>query len=94
MISTEDIKKLSDLARIEISDEEAENLRSEINPILDFVGQVKSVAGDMKDEVQVGHVRNVLREDGEATDPGTYSKELVAEFPESENGYLKVRKIL
>ena len=45
MISKEEIKKLADLARIEIGEEEIENLRGEMDSILEYVGQVKSIAG-------------------------------------------------
>ena len=37
MISKEDIKKLADLARIDIKDEEAENLGKEMDDILEYV---------------------------------------------------------
>lgn len=106
MISKEEIKRLADLARIEIKEEEVEGLRGEMDSILDYVGQVGSIAplnvtrpngssgrrgegGDIDFEVI-----NVLREDGKPTPSGTYTKELVAEFPESQKGYLKVKKIL
>ena len=94
MISKEDIKKLADLARIKISETEAESLTGEMDAILDYVGQVQSVTGKDLSGVDVGIQRNVLREDSEPNQPGTYSKELIAEFPEKENDYLKVKKIL
>lgn len=94
MISKEDIKKLADLARIEVSDKEAENLTGEIGSILDYVGQVQKVAGTDDVGVEVGFVKNVFREDENPTESGAYSKELIAEFPEKEGDYLKVKKIL
>lgn len=96
MISKEDIKKLADLARIEIKEEEMESLALEIEAILGYVGQVKSVVGFHSDKggIEIGGIHNVLREDANPTESGTYSKELIAEFPESENNYLKVKKIL
>ena len=94
MISKEEIKKLAELSRIEISEEEAEALVKDIEPILEYVGQVKEIAGEMDEGVQLGPVYNVMREDKDPTPTGTYSKELIAEFPESQDGYLKVKKIL
>lgn len=104
MISKEEIKKLADLARIDMKDEEIENLRGEMDAILDYVGQVKSITGGgivgvpspeqgEGDTIVRGEV-NVMREDQNPTESQTYSQELIAEFPESENNYLKVRKIL
>ncbi len=95
MISKETIKNLADLARIEIKEEETAKLAGEIEAILEYVGQVKSVAGDMKEGVEFGPVRNVMREDvPNPIGPGAFSKELIAEFPDKEGDYLKVRKIL
>ena len=102
MVSKEDIKKLADLARVEVADEEAESLAGEIDAILAYVGQVKEVVGNTGfpspdkgeglREARCGV--NIMREDINPTESGTYSKELIAEFPESENNYLKVKKIL
>ena len=101
MISKEEIKKLADLARIDMGDEEIENLRSEMDAILDYVGQVKSIQGLHPDEARPKGVAeeglgviNVMRDDTDPTDSETHSKELIAEFPESENNYLRVKKIL
>lgn len=100
MISKEEIQKLAELARIEIKDGEMESLRNEIDAILDYVGQVRSVAGG-RDSVfspnrkkAIGGVINVMRDDTDPTASGTYSKELIAEFPNREGDYLKVKKIL
>ena len=94
MISKDEIKKLADLARISIEDEEAVELAGEIDMILGYVGQVKSVTGEMKERVNMEALRNVMREDANPTESGTYSKELIAEFPQKEGDYLKVKKIL
>lgn len=94
MVSKEDIKKLADLARIGMGEEEAEGLAGEIDAILAYVGQIKTMAGEEVKSVDVGELRNVMREDANPNEPGTYNKELIAEFPESENNYLKVKKIL
>ncbi len=94
MISEDDIKKLAELARIEVSDGEAESLGGEISSILEYVGQVKSVVGDEKEGVEFGPVWNVMREDENPNESGSFSKELIAEFPDKEGDYLKVKKIL
>jgi aspartyl-tRNA(Asn)/glutamyl-tRNA(Gln) amidotransferase subunit C len=94
MISKEEIKKLADLARIDVNDEEIDGLRGDMDAILDYVGQIKEVTGNTKVGSEIKALRNVLREDGEPTESETYSKELVAEFPNKEKNYLKVKKIL
>ena len=98
MISKEDIKKLADLARIEIEEEEVESLRGEMDAILGYVGQINEVTGSVSPLLHLGEgqgVRfNVFRKDENPTESGTYSQELISEFPERENNYLKVKKIL
>ena len=46
MVSKEEIKKLADLARIDIEEGEQEKLASEIDAILEYVGQIKEVTGE------------------------------------------------
>ena len=77
-----------------MNDKEAESLSGEISSILEYVGQVKSVVGDQTDGIEMGPAANVLRDDINPTEPGTYSKALTAEFPDKEGDYLKVKKIL
>lgn len=100
---------MADLARIEIKEEELDKLRGEIDSILEYVGQVKSVAGShfapapddakampdqSRDEAEIGLLRNVMRKDANPTLSGTYTKELLAEMPATKENYLKVKKIL
>ena len=93
MVSKEEIKKLALLARIEVEDDALEGLRADIESILDYVGQVKSMSGQSLG-VDAGALINVWREDENPTESGTYSEEIIKEFPQEERGYLKVRKIL
>lgn len=97
MISKGDIKKLADLARIEIKEEEQEQLATQIDEILGYVGQVSHVASQasaMRGGVDDTQIQNVMREDASPHEPGTYSRDLINEFPEKEGDYLKVKKIL
>jgi aspartyl-tRNA(Asn)/glutamyl-tRNA(Gln) amidotransferase subunit C len=102
MISKEEIKKLADLARIEMEEEEMQQLSGEMDAILNYVGQVKEVAGKTgfpSPDQGEGHAIagggvNIMREDQNPTESETHSQELIAEFPKSENNYLKVKKIL
>ncbi len=93
-ISQEDVKKLADLARIEMTEAEMQELSKEMDSILEYVGQVQKVAGETATEVEVGPVFNVMREDTNPTEGGTNSKEIIAEFPNKEDDLLKVKKIL
>ncbi|MEK7642455.1 MAG: Asp-tRNA(Asn)/Glu-tRNA(Gln) amidotransferase subunit GatC [Patescibacteria group bacterium] len=107
MISKEEIKRLADLARIEVGESEQEELAQEIDAILDYVKLIQQFHPDealpkadndsappLNDKRGLGGDMNVWREDENPTESGTYSKDLIAEFPNSENNYLKVKKIL
>ena len=92
MISNEELKKLSKLARIEISEEEAERLTSEIDSILGYVGQIKDVVGNIKKEVPKLH--NVMREDVVTNTSRQYTDDILNDAPDREGDYIKVKKIL
>jgi aspartyl-tRNA(Asn)/glutamyl-tRNA(Gln) amidotransferase subunit C len=92
MITTQEIKHLADLARIEISDEEAEKMTKEVDSILEYVGQIKEVSGDSKQTVP--ELRNVMREDIVTNDPEQYTEAVLQNAPSREGNYLKVKKIL
>jgi aspartyl-tRNA(Asn)/glutamyl-tRNA(Gln) amidotransferase subunit C len=94
MISKEEIKKLADLARIEIGEEEQEELALEMDAILGYMGQVNEVVGNLEKSDAAEQLKNVMREDENPTESETHSKELIAEFPRKEGDYLKVKKIL
>lgn len=98
MVSKEEIKKLADLARIDLSDAEIAELAGEMDSILGYVKLVQQFHPDeaeSKDEAKEGlGIINVMREDENPTESEIYSKDLVAEFPNKEGNYLKVKKIL
>lgn len=94
MISKDDIKRLADLSRIEVGDGELETLSTEIDAILEYVGQVKSITAEEVSGVDIGPVKNVLREDIGPNESGTFKDDLIAEFPNKSGDYLKVKKIL
>lgn len=94
MISKTEVKKLAELARIDLTEMEEERLAHEMGAILDYVGQIKSVVGEAADKKTALEIYNILREDQNPTESGAHSKELIAEFPDKQGDYLKVKKIL
>ncbi|MBN2093787.1 MAG: Asp-tRNA(Asn)/Glu-tRNA(Gln) amidotransferase subunit GatC [Candidatus Zambryskibacteria bacterium] len=93
-ISKEDIKKLADLARIEMTEKEIEKLSTEIDDILDYIGQISHFTKASRDEFDENQIRNVMREDESDPEKPDSREELIGEFPEREGDYLKVKKIL
>ena len=88
---------LAKLARVELGDEEAENLSHEFDAILDYVGEIKSVKITPKaaDSDSGGVVlSNVFRVDTGPHAPGLYTEKLLNQAPEKEGDYIKVKRIL
>lgn len=94
MLSIEELRKLAQLARIEMPDNELEELRGQLDEIVGFVSQVQNADVSSVPELALPIQRNVFREDGQAHECGMFTEAIVANFPGSERGYLKVKKIL
>ncbi|MDO8590019.1 MAG: Asp-tRNA(Asn)/Glu-tRNA(Gln) amidotransferase subunit GatC [bacterium] len=91
----EKVLSLAKLARIELKDEEAENLTREFSAILDYVGEVKAATGDQQtNKLENVGLSNVFREDGEPHQSGLYTEKILAQAPAREGGHIKVKKIL
>lgn len=91
----EKVLQLAKLARISISDAEAESLSGEFGSILNYVGEVKKVS-TKEHPYKLEHVgvSNVMREDGKGHEPGIYTEKILNEVPSRESNYIKVKKIL
>ena len=85
------MENLAELARIELSEDEKREILSDMDSILGYVKQVEEIKiDDIKSDYKV---HNVWRED-EIT-PREFSHEsIVEQFPDSKDGFLKVKKIL
>jgi len=93
MLEIKDIEKLASLARIDITPEEAEAFLTEIEPILSYVALVKNVSGTTHTDTQIGLVKNVMREDSHPHESGLYTKDILAQAPRTDSGYIQVKKI-
>lgn len=96
MISKDDIKKLADLSRIHVSEDEAVKLGEEIDSILSYVDEIKSITSSplLEDDISNDFTpKNIMREDV-VLDSCSSPDLLVDSMPNSENNYLKVKKIL
>lgn len=89
---------LAKLARIEISDSEAESLSKEFDAILGYVGEVKKLADPSQPSPKLGEgkggVYNIMREDNNPHESGIYTEKILNEAPDREGDYIRVKKIL
>ncbi len=89
----EDIKKLAQMARIDMSDEELVGIAHDFDSILAYVDQVKG-ASELADVAPVYPLLNVMREDIVTNKRAEHTEEILAEMPETKDGFMKVKQIL
>ena len=87
----QDVENLAKLARIELSPDEKTNILLDMKGILEYVKQIEGVeVDDVKNEY---NLTNVWRED--KVEPREFSHDLIVDqFPDAQDGFLKVKKIL
>jgi aspartyl-tRNA(Asn)/glutamyl-tRNA(Gln) amidotransferase subunit C len=91
----DDISHLAGLARIKLTAAEEEQLAAELPKIVEYVSTVSEIAGSEADMTPTpGPVHNVWREDEVTNEPGSYTEDLLAEMPDREGQYLRVKRIL
>jgi len=89
----QDIQHLAVLARLDISDEEAQDLLIDLQSILKYVDQVTSVSISIS-EIDVPDHRNIARDDVSTNTSGQYTDKILADAPDTQDGFIKVKKIL
>ena len=90
-MNIKDVENLASLARIKLGEDEKKEILSDMESILGYVKQIEEVkVEDVESEYKV---YNVWRED--EIIPRDFSKDLITEqFPDTQDGFLKVKKIL
>jgi aspartyl-tRNA(Asn)/glutamyl-tRNA(Gln) amidotransferase subunit C len=92
MITTDEIKKLANLGRIEVTDTEVLGYAKDFEAILGYVDQVNQTSIET---IEPEYIKfNISREDTHPNAPGTYNETMLADAPESQDGFYKVPKIL
>ncbi len=95
LMDKEQAKKIAELARIQISDDEAEKLAGEMGSILTYINKIKEVSSDADDDrIESAGVRNIFVEDENPHETGVNKKKLLNEAPDVEADMIKVKKIL
>lgn len=94
-----DIKKLADLARIDMSDEEMIGIAKDFDAILAYVSQVQEVSKlkniqPLHDNSDNYFLQNVMREDIVTNERDEYTEKILDNAPDTQDGFLKVKQIL
>ncbi len=93
-ITEDEVLVLAKLSRLQFTDDEFRDIAKEIEAILGYVAQLHSVdLKDYKPTYQVTGLKNVMRAD-EPFDYSVSPKELLKNAPATQDGYIKVRRVL
>ena len=93
-LTSKEIEKVAKLARIELRDNNKEQLVNELSSILDFVDDLQSLnLEDLEPISQITGLKDVWREDV-VVDCDISRDELFRNTPSTKDGYVKVQKVL
>lgn len=93
MLSIDEVKKVAQLARIELSDAEVEKFQKDLSSILDYVEELKAVdTAGLEIVASVTGLENVQRDDKAVSID--YQEEIMQNAPERKDRYYKVKSIL
>lgn len=91
-ISHEDVVRLAELARIELSPEEVGTLEDDLRSILTYVSELSTLTQfEGSDRT---YTSNTLRPDVDPHTKGEYTDALLAEVPKSNRDYVAVKQII
>jgi aspartyl-tRNA(Asn)/glutamyl-tRNA(Gln) amidotransferase subunit C len=94
MLSKDEVKKIANLARIEISESEAEKYSHELSAILGFVEKLNEA--DIDQVEPIGHItgaKNVMREDKIIECSEETKTNIINNFPEKKDRFDKVKAV-
>ncbi len=93
-LTREDVLKLAQLARLELTEEEVETYSAEMSEILQYVEQLSSVdVAGLEPTHQVSGLTNVTRAD-ELKEYGYEPADLLKNVPHVQDGHIKVKRML
>jgi aspartyl-tRNA(Asn)/glutamyl-tRNA(Gln) amidotransferase subunit C len=94
MLTQEEVYEVAALARIELTEAEANRFQKELSAVLDFFSELETLDTDSLEPI--GHITgriggaeaDIVRPSDQDT-----KKRIQANFPEGEDGYLTVRSV-
>lgn len=92
-VDTKDVKKVASLARIAISDADAERLAPELNNILSWIEQLGEVDTSAV-EPMTAVIANKLRLREDVVTDGDQRDAILANAPQGEHGFFTVPKVI
>ena len=94
-LKKEEIQHIAELARLELTDEELETYGGQLSSVLSYIDQLKEVdVTGVEPTAQVTGMENVAREDEAQYWSAAETEAALAQAPEREGRYIKVKKVL
>ena len=92
-ISSDDIRKVAQLARLDLPADKIATYTEQLESILGYVGQLQQVETEgVPETTRAVEVTNVTREDG--VDPTPVREDILNQAPQREGDFFRVPKIL
>lgn len=92
-MNTEAVQKLATMMRMEISAEEAESIGRDMDAVIGYIDQLSQIDTSAITSTEP-LLSNIAREDVATNDSGSYTEQILAEVPEVDNGFVKVKKVM
>jgi aspartyl-tRNA(Asn)/glutamyl-tRNA(Gln) amidotransferase subunit C len=94
MLSKEEVKKIANLARIKISEEEAGKYSTELSDILGFVENLNEAdTGGIEPIAHITGAKNVIRGDKILEYSDETKEKIINNFPEKKDRFDKVKAV-
>lgn len=93
-LQKEDIDHIASLARLHLSEAEKAMYADQLSAVLAYIGMLDEVETDLVEETtQVTGLADVFREDRVVDCDLEVRKNIIAQFPEKQDGLLRVRAV-
>ena len=94
-ISSDEVEHIAELAKIDLTDKEKEKLSDELSDVLGYIEHLNEVDTSKIEPVsQVTGIINSLREDVADSCDEDVRKKMIENFPEEQDGYIKVKQVM
>lgn len=95
MLTKEEVIKIANLARLELTDSEVVKMQKDLTEILEYIDQLNKVDTSSVDLSQDNFVlQNVLRDDTPSPQSSEIIEKMLSQAPDREGNHIKVKEIL
>jgi aspartyl-tRNA(Asn)/glutamyl-tRNA(Gln) amidotransferase subunit C len=94
MISKEEVQKIAELARLELSGKEAEKMQKDLSAILDYFDLLKKAPPLRQGFAGQAPESNNLRKDEVLPEKREMAEKIIQSAPDKKDDYIKVKAVL